>query len=94
MHLDWASISPSVDFTDATTTFLTDDPGNWPPSFVISGFTYDRFGQSPDSISGPAWDHIARCAWLDRQAGYDADLTNRPPAYSASTGTPTEQRPS
>jgi hypothetical protein len=61
----------ALDLGEAT-TFLTDDPSNWPPSFVISGFTYDRFGQSQDSTSGPAWDHIARCAWLDHQAVYDA----------------------
>jgi hypothetical protein len=73
MYLDWATVTPSVDFTNVTTTVLVDDPGNWPPRFVISGFTYDRFEQPHDSTgSGPAWDHQARVAWLSRQAAYDA----------------------
>jgi hypothetical protein len=73
MYLDWATITPSVDFTNLTTTFLVDDPGNWPPRFVISGFTYDRFEQPRDGTgSSPAWDHRARIAWLSRQTAYDA----------------------
>jgi hypothetical protein len=63
MDLGWASVSPSVDFTNATTTFLADNAGNWPPRFTISGFTYDRFerpkglaqagyGTGPPSASG------------------------------------------
>jgi hypothetical protein len=71
MYLDWTAVAPSVDFTNAATTFLVDDPGNWPPSFVISGFTYDRFQQT-DAGARPAWDHAARCAWLARQQAYDA----------------------
>ena len=72
MHLDWTAVSPSVDFTNATTSFLIDDPRNWPPTFVISGFSYDRFGQSAAGATAPAWDHARRCAWLSRQAAYDA----------------------
>lgn len=71
MYLASASISPSVDFTNTTTTSLVDDPGNWPSRFTISGFTYDRFGQ-PEGRAGPAWDHAARRAWLARQVAYDA----------------------
>ena len=72
MYLASASISAGVDFTNASTTFLVDDPGNWPPRFIISGFTYDRFDQPRGSGTSPAWDHAARCAWLSRQAAYDA----------------------
>jgi hypothetical protein len=72
IYMSLASISPSVDFTNAATTSLFDDPGNWPARFIISGFTYDRFGQPQGSESGPAWDHAARCAWLARQVPYDA----------------------
>jgi hypothetical protein len=72
IYMARASISAGVDFTNATTTFLVDDPGNWPPGFIISGFTYDRFDQPRGSAASPAWDHAARCAWLSRQAVYDA----------------------
>jgi hypothetical protein len=72
MYLALASISAGVDFTNAAATFLVDDPGNWPSRFVISGFTYDRFDQPQVGRAGPAWDHVARCAWLNRQAAYDA----------------------
>ena len=74
MDLDWAHVSPSVDFTNTATTFLVDDPGTWPPRFAISGFTYDRFDQPRrDSAAAlPAWDHAARCSWLARQLAYDA----------------------
>ena len=72
MYLASASVSPGLDFTNAATTFLVDDPGNWPPRYVISGFTYDRFDQPQVSGTSPAWDHAARCAWLNRQAAYDA----------------------
>lgn len=72
MYLASAAISAGVDFTNASTTFLADDPGNWPPRFIISGFTYDRFEQPSRSGTSPAWDHAARCDWLSRQAAYDA----------------------
>jgi hypothetical protein len=72
IHMASASISAGVDFTNATTTFLVDDPDNWAPRFIISGFTYDRFDQPRGATAGPAWDHAARCAWLSRQAAYDA----------------------
>ena len=71
MDLDWASVSPSADFTDASTTYLADDPKDWPERFHISGFSYERFRQS-ERGSARAWDHAARARWLDRQAGYDA----------------------
>ena len=72
IYMALATISAGVDFTNATTTFLVDDPGNWPPGFIISGFTYDRFDQPRSGGTGPAWDHAARSTWLSRQAAYDA----------------------
>ena len=53
MELAWTEVSPSVDFTNASTTFLADDPANWPPRFTIPGFTYDRF-ELPRGVSGDA----------------------------------------
>jgi hypothetical protein len=72
MEMGWATISPSLDFTNATTTYLADDPKNWPASFIISGFTYDRFEQPHGIGSVRPWDVAARCAWLSHQAAYDA----------------------
>lgn len=72
MHLEAFTVWPSLDFTNASTTFLVDDPVGWPPRFVISGFTYDRFEQPPGASSTSAWDQRARCAWLERLKDYDA----------------------
>jgi hypothetical protein len=83
MHLAWTSISPSVDFTDTRTSFLADNPADWPLRYAISGLTYDRFeqphrdpqdAQQTPNGSSPVqtWDHAARCSWLDHQAVYDA----------------------
>ncbi len=68
IDLRGTTIEPSLDFTDVTTTVLADDQHSWPPTFMISGLTYERFAQD----SGQAWDWAARCAWLSRQHGYDA----------------------
>jgi hypothetical protein len=72
MDLGWKSVSPSVNFTNASTQFLADDPGSWPASYIISGFTYERFGRPQGSSSARAWDLAARRAWLLGQASYDA----------------------
>lgn len=72
IDLGWKSVSPSVDFTNTRTSFLADDPATWPARFVVSGFTYDRFDRPQDSDAPRTWDHLARCAWLARQDGYDA----------------------
>jgi hypothetical protein len=72
MDLGWTEVAPSVDFTDAVTTFVADDPRAWPPRFVISGFTYERFERLPGAGSGPVWDQAARCAWLGRQDEFDS----------------------
>ena len=108
IYLALASISPSVNFTNTVTTFLVDDPGNWPAQFVISGFTYDRFGQPEGTATGPAWDHAARCRWLTQQISYDAgpyeQAARIPPARihqrrqsnpdcPAQAGTPGHHRP-
>lgn len=72
IELGSAAISPSADFTNATTTFLADDPQRWPQRFVISGFTYDRFEHPRNRSPGPTWDRGARIGWLARQSAYDA----------------------
>jgi hypothetical protein len=72
MDLSWTRASPSVDLTNASTTFLADDPASWPDRILISGFTYDRFEPSRRADPAGAWDHRTRSAWLARQAVYDA----------------------
>jgi hypothetical protein len=72
MDLGWKAVSPSVDFTDATTTFLADDPAHWPERYAISGLTYERFQAPQDSALDQIWDQRARCAWLSRQAVFDS----------------------
>ncbi len=72
MDLGWATVQPSVDFTDAVTTFVADDPRAWPSRFAISGFSYERFERLPGAGPGPVWDQAARCAWLARQDEFDS----------------------
>lgn len=56
MDLGWKSVSPSVDLTNAATPFLADNPMRWPPRFVVSGFTYDRFEKPQGSGPGGTWE--------------------------------------
>jgi hypothetical protein len=72
IDLGWETVSPSVDFTDVTTTSLADDPATWPPRFVIAGMTYERFERPQGAGPGRVWDQAARCAWLRRQAEFDS----------------------
>jgi hypothetical protein len=63
--LDWARVTPSVDFSDLRTTALADDPATWPPTFLISGLTYDTFtGTDP-------WRWRPRADWLAKQTVFD-----------------------
>jgi hypothetical protein len=71
IDLGWKQVSPSVNFTDATTTFLADDPEAWPQRFTIAGLTYDRFENPQGTTPKTIWDHAARCAWLSRQTAFD-----------------------
>ena len=72
IDLGWQTVSPSVDFTDVSTTFLADDPATWPPSFTIAGLTYERFEKPQGAPPRPIWDQAARCEWLGRQAEFDS----------------------
>ncbi|WP_344612396.1 hypothetical protein [Dactylosporangium salmoneum] len=65
LRLRWAAVEPSVDLRNLTTSVLDDDPDRWPEWIVVSGMTYERFGN-------PSWDRAARLRWLARQAVYDA----------------------
>ena len=72
IDLGWETVSPSVDFTGTTTTFLADDPAAWPQRFTIAGLTYDRFETPQGTTPKPLWDLTARCAWLGRQTHFDS----------------------
>lgn len=72
IDLGWTAVSPSVDFTDLTTTSLADNPATWPDRFVIAGMTYERFERPQGAGPGRVWDQAARCAWLRRQAEFDS----------------------
>jgi hypothetical protein len=72
IDLGWAKVSPSVDFTDLTTTSLADDPATWPERFVIAGMTYERFERPQGAGPGRVWDQAARCDWLRRQTEFDS----------------------
>jgi hypothetical protein len=72
LYLGWETVEPSVDLTNARTTILADDPARWPPRFVVSGLTYERFERPAGPGTRVVWDRRERCAWLARQAAYDA----------------------
>jgi hypothetical protein len=72
VDLGWAAVSPSVDFTDLTTSSLADDPATWPERFTIAGMTYDRLERPQGAPPGTAWDQAARTRWLGRQAAFDS----------------------
>ena len=72
IDLGWKQVSPSVDFTDATTTFLADDPAAWPERFAIAGLTYERFESPQGTKLNRVWDEGARSAWLGRQAEFES----------------------
>ena len=72
LDLGWTSVSPSVDFTDLTTSSLADDPATWPERFTIAGMTYNRLGRPQGAPPGTAWDSAARIRWLRRQAAFDS----------------------
>ena len=72
IDLGWKAVSPSVDFTNAATTFLADDPATWPERFTIAGLTYDRFENPQGAQPHRIWDQAARCAWLNRQTEFDS----------------------
>ncbi|HTP14335.1 MAG TPA: hypothetical protein VLW44_08480 [Streptosporangiaceae bacterium] len=72
IDLGWKTVSPSVDFTDAVTTFLADDPATWPERFTIAGLTYERFEKPQGAAPKRIWDQAARCAWLSRQTEFES----------------------
>lgn len=72
MYLGWRAVEPSVDFTNATTTVIADDPTTWPSRFVISGLRYDTFARLDGAVGVNPWAWRRRRDWLARQAEFDS----------------------
>ncbi|MGB6454912.1 MAG: hypothetical protein WBH47_10535 [Streptosporangiaceae bacterium] len=72
LDLGWKHADPSVDFSDATTTSLADDPSGWPGRYTIAGLTYERFENPQGAPPRHVWNQAARCAWLSRQTEFDS----------------------
>jgi len=72
MDLGWASMSPAINLSGASTTVLQDDPGGWPERVYVAGFTYERFDTPSGGEPQPVWDWQRRLDWLRRQPEYDA----------------------
>jgi hypothetical protein len=72
LDLGWKHVAPSVDFSDATTTSLADDPHRWPERYTIAGLTYERLESPQGAPPRRVWDQAARCAWLSRQTEFDS----------------------
>jgi hypothetical protein len=72
VDLGWTAVSPSVDFTDLTTSSLADDPATWPERFTIAGMTYDRLERPQGAPPRFPWDQAARIRWLRCQAAFDS----------------------
>ncbi|HEV7759387.1 MAG TPA: hypothetical protein VGO78_10375, partial [Acidimicrobiales bacterium] len=73
MSLGWRRVVGGVDLSDATTTYLADDPTRWGDGLRITGFTYDRFaplGDAPADSKGN-WDVGDRVRWLAGQDTLD-----------------------
>jgi hypothetical protein len=72
IDLGRASITPAITLTDASTSVLQDDPGDWPERIYIAGFRYERLGAPRGGGSHRIWDWRRRLEWLRRQPEYDA----------------------
>lgn len=72
MDLGWSAVSPAVDCTDTKTSFLADDPAQWPARYAISGLAYNRFELPQGAPPRAVWDEAARSTWLDGQQVFDS----------------------
>lgn len=70
--LGWRVRCGAVDFTDARTTYLADDPAHdWPRVAHLSGFTYERFAAGESQPGHGEWDARVRSRWLARLEPFD-----------------------
>jgi hypothetical protein len=70
--LGWRIRADAVDFTDARTTYLADDPAtDWPRDMHLSGFTYERFAPLNMNEGHGEWDARVRGTWLSGLEPYD-----------------------
>ncbi|HEV7827082.1 MAG TPA: hypothetical protein VGP02_19500 [Mycobacteriales bacterium] len=72
IDLGWRIRDGAVDFTDARTGYLADDPAvDWPRRAYLSGFVYERFAPPSFREGGGVSDARTRGAWLARLEPYD-----------------------
>jgi hypothetical protein len=70
--LGWRVPAGAVDFTNARTTWLADDPEHdWPTRTHMSGFAYERFAPLDTREGHGVWDADQRARWLARLEPYD-----------------------
>lgn len=63
--LGWTVRSGTVDFRDARTSYLADDPSrDWPQKAHLTGFVYERFAPVDQHSGNGVWDAQTRIAWL------------------------------
>ena len=72
ISLGWNLPTGAVDFTDARTSYLADDPSrNWPEYANLGGFVYERFAPLASNFGNGVSDAESRIAWLRRLKPYD-----------------------
>jgi hypothetical protein len=70
--LGWQIKAGGVDFTDAQTSFLADDPvSDWPSRSNLAGFSYQRFAPLHMLHGQGEWRPSVRARWLAGFAEYD-----------------------
>jgi hypothetical protein len=72
IDLGWNILAGGVDFTDASTTYLADDPErDWPEQTRLGGFRYERYAATERRTGVGIWDAGRRIAWLAGMRPYD-----------------------
>ncbi|GAA1869637.1 hypothetical protein GCM10009687_41760 [Asanoa iriomotensis] len=65
IDLRWRVTAGAVDFTNAQTSFLADDPAtDWPPETYLGGFVYESFAPTDWRRGHGEWDPDVRARWL------------------------------
>jgi hypothetical protein len=69
----------SVNLTDTRTSFLADDPSDWPAGRShITGLTFERFASLTMDQGEGVWDSRARTRWLEEALPSDVDRPGDP----------------
>ena len=72
VSLGWQIRAGAVDFTDAQSSFIADDPAiDWPSRSWLAGFSYQRFAPLDNLHGQGEWRPLVRARWLAGLADYD-----------------------